>query len=141
MGEVFSVDICPILPLEGATLFSGLDFTKPKTHEIIHSALNGRLFDVVLSDMAPNASGIKDLDDERMFELITSVLDFGLPRSNVGATLLVKLWDCNQRHKLETGLRRFYENVKMCKPEASRKDSAEIYILARNFKGLKKTDS
>lgn len=96
-----------------------------------------RKVDVVLSDMAPNATGVKDLDAENIIALCYSVFRFAVTNSIIGGTLLMKLWECGQIDKLESDLKRFYEKVKRVKPNASRMDSAEIFILSRSFKGLK----
>lgn len=68
---------------------------------------------------------------------------FAVLNSKVGGSLLIKLWAGNGVFDYENNMKRFYKTVKLVKPDASRKDSAEIYLLARHFKGAKpieKTD-
>lgn len=96
------------------------------------------MVDVVMSDMAPTATGVKDLDDENIVNLCYCVLRFALQFSKINATLLVKLWQCGDTEKLKTDMEKFYKNVKIVKPNASRSDSAEIFLLAREFKGIKR---
>lgn len=90
----------------------------------------------VLSDMAPNASGIKVLDHENIFDLCHSVLQFAVQVSSVNSSLLMKFWENSHYLKiLEKELLKYYESVKYVKPNASRSDSAEKFVLARGFKG------
>lgn len=87
--------------------------------------------------MAPNATGIRELDNENMLTLCYSVLRFAVQISKVDASLIVKMWQCEERQKFQNDFERFYRNVKVIKPLSSRTDSAEIFILGREFKGLK----
>lgn len=90
----------------------------------------------VLSDMAPNASGIKVLDHENIFDLCHFVLQFAVQVSSVNSSLLMKFWENSHYLKiLEKELLKSYESVKYVKPNASRSDSAEKFVLARGFKG------
>lgn len=113
------------------------DFTTAATQDKIKSLLENRKVNTVLSDMAPNATGVKVMDDENIFNLCYCALRFAVLVSNVDATLVVKLWQSNYTKTLENDMLRFYKTVKTVKPQASRSDSAEIFLLARNFKGLK----
>lgn len=87
--------------------------------------------------MAPSATGIKSLDDENIIKLCYAALKFALTVSDVGASVLVKLWQCNGGNSLKLDMEKFYDKVKLVKPLSSRSDSAEIFILGRDFKGLK----
>lgn len=100
--------------------------------------LNGRPVDVVLSDMAPKASGQKYLDHECIVALCFSVLRFSQTVLKPGGSLLCKLWQGSEQQSLEVAMRKLFENVKVVKPNASRKDSAEIFLLCRNFLEEKK---
>lgn len=99
--------------------------------------LDGRKINCVLSDMAPNATGIRSLDQDKIMDLCYSVLDFAIKMSSTNASLLVKVWDNGGLHAFEKDLLRYYEYVKHIKPKASRDDSAEKFILAKNFVELK----
>ncbi|XP_044758810.1 rRNA methyltransferase 2, mitochondrial [Coccinella septempunctata] len=138
-GKVISIDKQNIYPMEGVTILSGMDFTDPASQSRLMKELNGTKAQVVMSDMAPRASGIREMDNENMMNLCYSALRFSVQVSEFGATFLVKLWQCGQSKQLELDISRFYNNVKFVKPKASRDDSAEIFILGRSFKGLKKT--
>lgn len=114
-----------------------MDFTEAKSQETILQCLEGSKPNLVLSDMAPNATGIKEMDDDNIIKLCYSVLRFAVQVSAVNSSLLVKLWMCSEAKKLEESIGTFYRNVKFVKPMASRSNSAEIFLLAKNFKGLK----
>lgn len=115
-----------------------MDFTKPETQELIKETLQGKEVNVVLSDMAPSATGIRDLDNENMMTLCYNVLRFAVQVSGTGGALLLKLWQCGEAKTLEENMLKFYKSVKFVKPHASRVDSAEIFLLGREFKGLVK---
>lgn len=87
--------------------------------------------------MAPNATGIKDADAENIVTLCFCTLQFAVLFSEVGAALVMKLWQCGQQKRLEDAANKFYKSVKIAKPESSRSDSAEIFLVCREFKGLK----
>lgn len=114
-----------------------MDFTDPKSQDKLIETLGGKKADVVISDMAPNATGVRDLDNENIIHLCYTVLRFALQISEVGGTVLVKMWQCGQSKQLESDFERFYEKVKNVKPNSSRSDSTEIFLLGRGFKGLK----
>lgn len=86
--------------------------------------------------MAPNASGIRCIDQEKIMELCYNVLRFAILMSSENASLLVKIWDNGNVKKFEETALRFYQTVKYVKPEASRSDSAENFLLAKGFLGI-----
>ncbi|XKL60933.1 hypothetical protein PGB90_007990 [Kerria lacca] len=138
IGTVIGIDLLNIFPIEGVTFLNQSDFTTSETQNKIINLLNGEKVDVVLSDMAPNASGIKSLDHEKLIEMAYNVLKFAVINSKVNSNCLIKFWAGGRLTEIENDMRRFYSNVKYIKPDASRSDSAEIYLLARFFKGIKK---
>ena len=137
---VISVDINPMSPVEGARVLCNTDFTKPMNHAKILSILNGKTVDLVCSDMAPNATGHNELDHEAIITLAYTALRFGLQvlEPKTGA-FLTKLWDGSQTQCLTDHLDKFFASVKRVKPGASRSDSAEVFLLATQFKGLGKS--
>lgn len=136
-GMVIGMDLLPIYPIEGATVIGYTDFTKIESQNKIKEILQDRKVDCVLSDMAPNATGIKDLDQENIISLCYSVLRFAVTMSSPGANLLVKVWDNGEVPILEKDMLKFYKSVKFVKPRSSRNDSAEKFVLAKGFLGLK----
>ena len=125
-----------VLYSQGAHLLNHADFTEPKTHEKIRELLNGRKIDCVLSDMAPNATGVRILDQDKIMDLVYGVLQFAVLMSSENASLLVKIWDNGNVKKFEEIALRYYKSIKQIKPEASRGDSAERFLLAKEFRGL-----
>lgn len=114
-----------------------MDFTDPKSQSKIITELQGRKASAVISDMAPSASGVRYLDNENMIHLCYTALRFAVQVSDLGASFIVKLWQCGQSRKLQDDINKFYKNVKPAKPNSSRSDSAEIFLIGREFRGLK----
>ncbi|KOC62341.1 Putative ribosomal RNA methyltransferase CG11447 [Habropoda laboriosa] len=141
VGTVFAIDKQSIYPIEGATLLGGMDFTTVETQSKLLKLLKGNKVNVVLSDMAPNASGVKDIDHENIIQLIYSAFKFALQVSQVDGTFLCKVWDGGKCQQLEKDLSRFYKTVKNVRPQATRDESTEKFLLARGFKGIKSTSS
>lgn len=135
-GQVVSIDLLHFAPIPGVKIFGGMDFSKPESQEKLKEALNGRAVNCVLSDMAPNSTGVRVLDQEQITNLCYSVLRFAILMSSEGAHLVVKFWDNAEIQSLEKDMLKFYENVRRIKPKSSRADSAECFLLAKNFKGL-----
>lgn len=137
-GLVIGIDLLPIYPIDGAETISNMNFTTEKGQNKIRELLKERSVDCVLSDMAPNATGVRSLDQENITTLCYSVLRFALQMSSQGAHLLMKIWDNGEVPTLERDILKYYKTVKTVKPHASRMDSAEMFILAKYFKGLEK---
>lgn len=114
-----------------------VDFTTPSAQTRLMELLNGKKVDVVLSDMAPSATGVHEMDHENIVHLAYSALRFALQVSCVGGSVLLKIWDGRESSRLEQDIAKFYKQVRSVKPPASRRDSAEKFLLARMFKGLK----
>ena len=136
-GTVIGIDLIRMHPIPGAILLSPMDFTNPSSQQQLREILNGKSVDVFMSDMAPNATGISALDHECVINLVFQALRFALEVSRPGSTFLAKIWDGGQSSSLVYDLEQFYGLVQKVKPPASRKDSAEIYLMCRHFKGLK----
>ncbi|CAG9806238.1 unnamed protein product [Chironomus riparius] len=136
-GFLIGIDKQQIYPLEGVTFLGNTDFTTQAAKEKILKALEGRKVTTIVSDMAPNSSGIKSLDQENIMELVNSVFDFS---KNLGAnTMLVKVWSNGELGKYVNAVKEYYETCRYVKPDASRSDSAEMFILARGFKSKNST--
>ena len=122
-----------MMPVEGAVILHEHDFTDRETQEKLCQILNGMKVDVVISDMAPRATGIKSMDHEMIIKLCLEGLKFSNKVLNEGGTYLCKLWQGGSWLKLETTLKIFFRDVKIVKPFASRSDSAEVFALSREF--------
>ncbi|KAM5301301.1 rRNA methyltransferase 2, mitochondrial [Glossophaga mutica] len=134
VGFVLGVDLLHISPLEGATFLCPADVTDPKTFQRIQELLPGGTADVILSDMAPNATGIRGLDHDRLIGLCLSLLDMAPEILHPGGSFLCKTWAGSQSHRLQKRLTGEFQNMRTLKPEASRKDSAEVYLLATQYR-------
>ncbi|KAK4874576.1 hypothetical protein RN001_013936 [Aquatica leii] len=136
-GVVIAVDKQQLFPISGAIILGNSDFTNPVVQDTLKTMLDGKEVDAVISDMAPNTTGVKEMDDENIINLCYSVLRFAVLVSKVSAVLVVKLWQSGYTKKLQNDMERFYHTVKVVKPNSSRTDSAEIFLIAKDFKGLK----
>lgn len=117
---------------------SNMDFSTTEAHDRVIKVLNGKKVDLVLSDMAPSATGIRELDKDRIIGLCYMAIRFSALVTRIDGTLLFKVWDGKEVPILEMDLERFYKNIKILKPQASRSDSSEKYILARGFRGIQR---
>lgn len=136
-GMIVAVDLNPIHPVEGAHVLPNCDFTKPINQSKVFSLLDGRPVDIVLSDMAPNASGKHSLDHEAIIQLVYAAFTFSIQvlRPTTGV-FLTKIWDGSNSLELDNQLKKFFKRVDRIKPDASRENSSELFILARDFTGL-----
>jgi len=138
-GIVVGCDLLNIEPVPGAILFSKCDFTSEESQQRILDSLGEERpkFDVVLSDMAPNASGQRHMDQDRILLLSYLALRFALQNSNEGSNFVTKVWGGNRVDSFVQNLKTFYRRVDKVKPQASRKESGEIYIVALDSIGIK----
>ncbi|KAL4658992.1 rRNA methyltransferase 2, mitochondrial, partial [Arapaima gigas] len=134
VGFLVGVDLLRIPPLDGAHFLSNRDLTDPATQTQIQALLPSAGVDVVLSDMAPNASGFRDLDHERLISTCLSMVDFAEKILQPGGSLVCKYWDGSLAGKLHKKLACVFGEVKTVKPRASRKESSELFFLARFFR-------
>lgn len=137
VGFVLGVDLLHIHPLEGATFLCPADVTDLRTFQRIMELLPCGKADVILSDMAPNATGIRDLDHDRLISMCLSLLDMAPDILLPGGTLLCKTWAGSQSHLLQKRLTEEFQSMRTIKPEASRKESSEVYFLATQYRRRK----
>ncbi|KAJ6640473.1 hypothetical protein lerEdw1_013700 [Lerista edwardsae] len=134
VGFVLGVDLLHIAALEGAVFLPHADITDPATQRQIQETLPKGKADVILSDMAPNATGIRELDHQQLIRLCFSLLDLAPRVLQHGGAMLCKFWDGGESHRLQKRLLQDFREVRTLKPQASRKESAEIYYLAKSYK-------
>ncbi len=132
-GKVIAIDLLPMEPLAGVT-FVQADFTAKKGLASLEAALEGGGADVVLSDMAPNMSGIAVSDQARSMDLAELARDFALSHLKRGGVLLVKIFQGAGYDDYLKSLRRAFGKVAVRKPGASRGESAEQFLLARGIR-------
>lgn len=133
-GLVVAVDLLDIEDVHGSIIFSRSDFTDVATQRKILSILPSAGADVIMSDMAPNASGNHTMNHEAILHLCESAFVFGKAVLKPGGVFLCKLWDGYGTQDFVKMLEENFKLVKECKPQASRKESAELYLYAENFK-------
>ena len=133
-GQVIAVDKAEMAPLAGVTILH-LDFEDEAAPGAIAAALRDGQADVLLSDMAPATTGHKQTDHLRIIGLTELALDFAKAVLIPGGTFLAKVWQGGTEHELLHEMKRLFAHVRHVKPEASRSDSAELYVLATGFRG------
>ncbi|XP_074512164.1 rRNA methyltransferase 2, mitochondrial isoform X1 [Sebastes fasciatus] len=133
-GTVVGVDLLNIQPLDGAHFLPCHDVTDPVTHAKLLELLPSGQAHVILSDMAPNASGFREMDHEKLITMCFSLLGLAERILQPGGSLLCKYWDGILAHKLQEKLSGVFSSVQTLKPNASRKESAERYFLARVYR-------
>jgi len=132
-GRVVAIDVLEMEPIAGVT-FARLDFLEPGAPERIEALLGGPA-DVVLSDMAANATGHKRTDHLKIMALVEAAAEFAREVLAPGGVLVAKVLQGGTEAALLATLRRDYSSVRHVKPAASRADSAELYLVATGFRG------
>jgi 23S rRNA (uridine2552-2'-O)-methyltransferase len=132
-GRVVGIDLLPIEPLPGAA-FVELDFLAPEAPDRLIEMLGGPA-DVVMSDMAANATGHKKTDHLRIVGLAEAAADFARAVLAPGGAFIAKVLQGGTEGALLAGLKRDFATVRHVKPAASRADSSELYVLATGFRG------
>ncbi len=131
-GKVIAVDILEMAPVAGADFIRG-DFREDATLQAVEQALQGRQVDLVVSDMAPNMSGIGMVDQARAAHLAELALEFALKWLKPGGNLLVKTFQGQDFNRIREQMRRHFRQVLTRKPDASRSRSSEIYLLGKEL--------
>ena len=132
-GRVLALDLLPMEPVAGVEFLQG-DFASKRGVAAVESALAGRRADLVLSDMSPNLSGIAVSDQARSMELAELARDFALLHLQEEGVFLVKVFQGAGYDEYLKSLRAAFRKVVVRKPDASRDESAEQYLLARGLK-------
>jgi len=132
-GQVIAVDLLPMEPVSGVAFVQG-DFTSPEVVAHILEALGERELDLVLSDMAPNISGIRATDQARAENLQESILAFCQGALRPGGALLTKLFEGEAAVMMRKRMKLQFDQFQAIKPEASRAESKEIFLLARGYR-------
>lgn len=132
-GKIFALDRLPMDHFPGVTVLEG-DFTEQNVLDQLLDALAGEQIDVVLSDMAPNMSGQKSMDQIRSMHLVELALDFAMQTLKPGGVFVTKVFQGAGFEAWLQTVRNHFATVKSRKPEASRARSAETYIVAQGFK-------
>ena len=132
-GKVVAIDLLEMPEVPGVN-FAQLDFLDPSAPAKLKAMLGGGA-DVVLSDMAANATGHRKTDQLRIVGLIETAAAFATDVLNPGGTFLAKAFQSGADAELVTQLKRDFASVRHVKPASSRQDSSERYVLAMGFRG------
>ena len=132
-GRIVAIDLLEMAPVPGS-VFIRADFASAAGLAAVEQALGGSQAGVVLSDMAPNISGIAISDQARSMALAELARDFALARLKPGGAFLVKVFQGAGYDEFLRSLRAAFDKVAVRKPDASRGESNELYLLARGPK-------
>jgi 23S rRNA (uridine2552-2'-O)-methyltransferase len=131
-GRVVAIDIQDMTPLPGVD-FAVLDFLDPKAPDLLKERLGGEA-DVVLTDMAANATGHRKTDHLKIMALVEAAAQFASEVLKPGGSFLAKVLQGGTEPTLLADLKRNFAKIHHVKPAASRADSAELYLLATGFR-------
>ena len=133
-GFVLGADIQQIAKFSRSNVATIVaDITKPETRELVKAGIP-RAADVVISDVSPSISGVWDVDQARSVELVRSALGIAEGVLAPGGKFLVKVFQGEMFNDFLKEIRQRFEFVKVSKPMASRKGSAEVYVVGKGFK-------
>jgi 23S rRNA (uridine2552-2'-O)-methyltransferase len=132
-GTIIALDILPMEPVEGVTFILG-DFREADVLQRLTDEMKGRLADVVVSDMAPNLSGISSADDARIEGLVELAIEFAQHHMKAHGALVVKVFHGGAYDILFKRFREIFLVVKRIKPKASRDKSSETFLVGVGLK-------
>lgn len=132
-GRILALDILPMEPLPDVDVILG-DFREEAVEQQLEGKLEGGKVDAVLSDMAPNLSGIAAADAARSLLLAELALEFAVKHLKPDGAFLVKVFQGSGYSQYVERLKRSFRSVAVRKPPASRESSAEVYLLARRLR-------
>ena len=133
-GRVVAMDILPMDPIDGVSFIQG-DFREETVLEQLQELLEGSKVDLVISDMAPNVTGMAVVDQPRSMYLCELALDFARDCLKPGGGMAVKVFQGEGFDQYLRDLRAVFSKVVTRKPKASRPKSREVYLVATGFKG------
>ncbi|NVD34736.1 23S rRNA (uridine(2552)-2'-O)-methyltransferase RlmE [Marinobacter lutaoensis] len=133
-GTVIASDILPVDPIAGVEFVQG-DFTEDSVFESLLALLGDRRADVVISDMAPNMSGMAAVDIPRAMGLVELALDMAQRVLRPGGAFVAKVFQGEGFDALLADMRRDFQTVVSRKPDSSRARSREVYLVGKGFRG------
>ena len=132
-GRVIAIDIIPMDPIDGVTFIHG-DFREDEILVKLHDMAAPGTIDLVMSDMAPNITGVRGIDQPRAMHLADLALDMARKGLKPGGTLVLKLFHGEGFDDYVREVRQAFADVRVRKPAASRPQSRETYLVARNYR-------
>lgn len=139
-SSVIALDLLPMEPLEGVQFLQG-DFREAEVAQRLAEQMQGRQADIVISDMAPNLSGIASVDAARVEDLVELALEFAQTHLKSHGTLLTKVFHGAAYEHLVKRFKETFVIVKTFKPKASRDKSAETFLTGTTLKALQSAAS
>ena len=136
-GQILALDILPMEPVEGVTFIQG-DFREPEVLARLEAAVAGRKADVVVSDMAPNLSGIESADAARIAHLVELAIEFAASHLKPEGALVTKVFHGSGYSQLVKLFKETFRAVKPLKPKASRDKSSETFLVGIGLKPAKR---
>lgn len=133
-GKIIGIDLQDMEPIPGVTLFKH-DFMAEDAPALLEAELGGKKANIVLSDMAAAACGHTQTDHLRIIALCECAFDFAINNLEKGGSFVTKILKGGTEHELLTLVKKHFKIVKHFKPDSSRKDSAETFLVALDFKG------
>lgn len=131
--EVIAIDLLDMDEMPGVTFFK-MDFMDDEAPDVLKNALGGQA-DIVLSDMAPNTTGHKQTDHLRIMAIVEAAYYFAIEVLKPEGVFIAKVLQGGAQSELLKEMKQSFEVVKHIKPPASRKESAEQYVVATGYKG------
>lgn len=132
-GAIIGIDLLPMEPIEGVTFIQG-DFREDAALDALRTALAGRIADVVVSDMAPNLSGVSTADAARVEYLIELAIDFAGQHMKPTGSLVAKVFHGPSYNAVLQRFKDSFVTVKTIKPKASRDRSAETFLIGQHLR-------
>ena len=132
-GTIIGLDILPMEPIEGVVFLQG-DFREPEVAARLDEALGGRVVDIVISDMAPNLSGIESADAARIAHLVELAVEFAQGHMKPDGALVCKMFHGSGYSQLVKLFKETFRVVKPLKPKASRDKSSETFLVGIGLK-------
>lgn len=137
-GSVIAMDILPMDPIPRVEFLQG-DFGEEEIFDQLLAILKDKSVDLVVCDIAPNLSGNKTIDQPRIMFLLELVLEFVKQVLKPGGNFLIKIFHGTGFDEFLKEMRTIFKTIKVCKPQASRKESKEVYLLGIGFTGKVET--
>lgn len=132
-GAMVALDILPMEPIEGVQFIQG-DFREPEVLQALERVVGGRLADLVVSDMAPNLSGIASVDAAGVIDLVELAVDFATRHLKPDGALVAKVFHGAAYNPLHKLFKDSFRQVKAIKPKASRDKSSETFLVGLGLK-------
>ena len=132
-GRILALDILPMEPIAGVEFIQG-DFSEDEVLETLNTMLAGAKVDLVMSDMAPNLSGVGSADSARIQQIVDLALEFSLLHLKPDGALIVKAFHGSGFSQIVESFKRHFKRVVERKPKASRDRSSETFLIAKGRK-------